>query len=602
MGSGRGKLLISPYSKTIKCAGRRGRWRCAPPPAAARIATTGRINRSFSIAAYSSCRLDKSRALQLIKPELDLADCRAAMMAMATAAVVLDPAGRVAFANPPAGRMFGRTADTASSLEEMFALAGVEGRLMLPADGRMVAGRVRLSDSRVIQIEARRLPQGGWVLTLDDVSAFVRDAELARHDPLTGLANRAAMQTRLAQLVRGGEPGALFWLDLDRFKAINDTLGHPNGDALLRKVAERLASLAGETDIVARLGGDEFAMLKPGIARPEEAEAVAARIVDLIGRTYVLEGHMMNVSGSVGVVLAPTDGADSDMLLKNADLALYRAKAEGRNRFRFFEPAMDARMQERRALELELRRALAFKEFQLVYQPQIDLVSHRVVGFEALLRWDNPRQGLISPGVFIPIAEETGLIVAIGEWVLRTACKEAAGWPPEVSIAVNLSPLQLRNSRLADTVTAVLAATGLDPARLELEITEGALLEDTVEVVRLLNRFRAMGVRVSMDDFGTGYSSLSYLQKFPFDKIKIDQSFTRGVTDNPQSGAIVRAVAAIGASFGMKTTAEGVETQEQLDAIRLHGCNEVQGYHTGRPMGAAAAAALIAGAPLLTSS
>ncbi len=534
--------------------------------------------------------------MHLIKPELDLADCRAAMMAMATAAMVLDPAGRVAFTNPPAGRMFGRAADGAASLEALFAAAGVEGRLALPADARIAAGRVRLNDSRVIQIEARRLPPGGWVLTLDDVSAFVRDAELAQHDPLTGLANRAAMQTRLAQLVRGGESGALFWLDLDRFKAINDTLGHPNGDALLRKVAERLTSLAGETDIVARLGGDEFAMLKPGIAQPEEAEAVAARIVDLVGRTYVLEGHMMNVSGSVGVVLAPADGLDSDTLLKNADLALYRAKAEGRNRFRFFEPAMDARMQERRALELELRRALAFKEFQLVYQPQIELVSQRVVGFEALLRWENPRQGPVSPGVFIPIAEETGLIVAIGEWVLRTACKEAATWPPEVSIAVNLSPLQLRNSRLADTVTAVLAATGLDPTRLELEITEGALLEDTVEVVALLNRFRAMGVRVSMDDFGTGYSSLSYLQKFPFDKIKIDQSFTRGVTDNPQSGAIVRAVAAIGASFGMKTTAEGVETQEQLDAIRLHGCNEVQGYHTGRPMAAAAAAALIAAA------
>jgi predicted signal transduction protein with EAL and GGDEF domain len=334
-------------------------------------------------------------------------------------------------------------------------------------------------------------------------------------------------------------------------------------------------------------------MLRPGCASADEAEAIAARIVDLSGRTYVLEGHMLNIGASVGVALAPADGSDADTLLKHADLALYGAKSAGRGRFSFFEPSMDARMQERRALEIDLRRALALKEFELVYQPQIGLSSDTIVGFEALIRWNNPRRGVVSPADFIPIAEETGLIVQIGEWVLRTACREAAGWSRPVSIAVNLSPLQFRSAQLLETVTSAIAHAGLDPQRLELEITEGVLMDDTDRVVTMLHSLRSLGVRVSMDDFGTGYSSLSYLQKFPFDKIKIDQSFVRGMKDNPECGAIVRAVASIGASLGMKTTAEGVETQEQLDAIRAEGCCEVQGYWTGRPMPASDAGALL---------
>jgi EAL domain-containing protein (putative c-di-GMP-specific phosphodiesterase class I) len=285
------------------------------------------------------------------------------------------------------------------------------------------------------------------------------------------------------------------------------------------------------------------------------------------------------------------------VLLRNADLALYRAKADGRGRFRFFEPSMDARMQARRALELDLRRALALKQFHLAYQPQICLSTGAVVGCEALLRWSSPTRGAVSPAEFIPIAEETGLIVAIGEWVLRTATHDAARWAQPVSVAVNLSPLQFRSQTLVDTVLSALANAGLPATRLEIEITEGALMEETQAVVTILRSLRDLGVRVSMDDFGTGYSSLAYLQKFPFDKIKIDQSFVRAMGDNAEAGAIVRAVAALGASLGMKTTAEGVETPEQLAAIRAEGCTEVQGYLTGRPMADADIAALLAQAP-----
>ena len=309
---------------------------------------------------------------------------------------------------------------------------------------------------------------------------------------------------------------------------------------------------------------------------------------------------MLNVGVSVGIALAPADGRDADALLKHADLALYRAKAEGRGTYRFFEPAMNAQMQARRSLEIDLRRALALKQFDLAFQPQIQLETGQVTGFEALLRWNHPERGPVSPALFIPLAEEIGLIVGIGEWALRAACREAASWAQPAAIAVNLSPVQFRGGKLVETVMNVLAQTGLDPARLELEITEGALLENTEGVLGVLNGLRALGVKISMDDFGTGYSSLSYLQKFPFDKIKIDQSFVRGMEGNAECGAIVRAIARLGASLGMRTTAEGVETASQLDAIRAEGCTEVQGYLTGRPMPASQAAALLS-APSATA-
>lgn len=510
---------------------------------------------------------------------------------MATAALLVDENGRVTFANRRAIALLGQVAATGLSLHDLLAQAGIKGQLP-PTTRDGAPAMVHMSDGSTAAVQVTRLSIGGSIITFEDVSAYLRDAELARTDALTGLANRVTLGSRLSELLEAGGEVTVVCLDLDRFKAVNDTLGHPMGDALLRKVAERLQSIASERDLVARLGGDEFGIVLPDAA-PEEAERVAARIVDLVGRAYLINGHQLNIGVSVGVARAPADGQTVDVLLKNADLALYRAKTEGRGTFRFFEASMDALMQERRSLEIDLRRAMALKELRLVYQPQMRLDSNEITGFEALLRWDNARRGLISPTEFIPLAEETGLIGAIGEWVLRTACMEAASWCKPVSIAVNVSAYQFRRSGLAEAVTSALAYSGLDPGRLELEITEGALLEDTGRVVETLMRLRALGVRVSMDDFGTGYSSLSYLQKFPFDKIKIDQSFVRGMMENPECGAIVRAVAGLGASLGIRTTAEGVETAEQLDAIRAEGCTEVQGYFTGRPLSAEAATALL---------
>ena len=439
----------------------------------------------------------------------------------------------------------------------------------------------------------RRPYADGWLLEVHDAVLF----GAAPGDALTGLAGREELRRRIAAQLggaqRGGAGFAVLCVDLDRFKAVNDTLGHPIGDALLRRVAERLVKAARRDDLVARLGGDEFAIVQVGAGQPEAAEALAGRLVDLVGRAYVVDGHMLNIGCSVGVALAPEDGDDPDTLLKNADLALYRAKADGRGVFRFFKPDMDAKMQARRSLELDLRRALALKEFDLAYQPQVSAHDGRVTGFEALLRWRHPERGQISPADFIPLAEEIGLINPIGEWVLRSACAEAARWPSDVSLAVNLSPVQFRGAKLASVVTNALAQSGLPAERLELEITEGALLDNTDTVLNMLNTLRSLGVRISMDDFGTGYSSLSYLQKFPFPKIKIDQSFVRSMDESPDCSAIVRAVIALGRSLGMKTTAEGVETEAQRDRIRAEGCTEIQGYLTGRPMTAEAAAALV---------
>ncbi len=433
----------------------------------------------------------------------------------------------------------------------------------------------------------------GWLVELHDVARAGGPSE----DALTGLAGRDELRRRIAAQLgsaqRGADGFAVLCIDLDRFKAVNDTLGHPVGDALLRKVADRLMKAARKEDLVARLGGDEFAIVQVGAGQPEEAEALAARLVDLVGRTYVVDGHMLNIGASVGVAVAPANGDDADVLLKNADLALYRAKADGRGMFRFFEPSMDAKMQARRSLELDLRRALALKEFDLAYQPQVSAHGGVVTGFEALLRWDHPERGRVSPADFIPLAEEIGLIGPIGEWVLRTACAEAARWPDSISLAVNLSPVQFRGAKLVTTVTSALAQSGLPANRLELEITEGALLDNTDAVLSVLNALRELGVSISMDDFGTGYSSLSYLQKFPFTKIKIDQSFVRQMEESADCSAIVRAVIALGRSLGMKTTAEGVETEGQRDRIRAEGCTEIQGYLTGRPMCAADAAALV---------
>ncbi|WP_244498263.1 putative bifunctional diguanylate cyclase/phosphodiesterase [Aureimonas ureilytica] len=404
-------------------------------------------------------------------------------------------------------------------------------------------------------------------------------------DDLTGLAKRNMFMSHVTRALTKsvGSSVAVHCLDLDRFKMINDTLGHAIGDLLLKKVADRLSSVCRKGDVVGRLGGDEFVVLQIGVHEPADAEKLASRMVDLIGRTYVISGHTINIGVSVGVALRSNIAQARDML-RNADLALYEAKRAGRGRYRLFETGMDDLLHKRREMEIDLRRALALKQFELNYQPFLDLASNTCIGFEALLRWKHPVKGYIPPLDFISLAEENGLIVKIGEWVLRTACLEAASWPGEMIVAVNVSPLQFKSDTLLETIASALEKARLPAHRLEIEITEGALLDDTDNVLKTLIALRDIGVKISMDDFGTGYSSLSYLQKFPFNKIKIDRSFVANA--NPDSEAILRAVAGLGASLGMAITAEGVETAEQLTRIRDERCTHVQGYLTGRPMAA----------------
>jgi len=422
-------------------------------------------------------------------------------------------------------------------------------------------------------------------------------ARLAHYDPLTDLPNRVLFQKHLvealARRARKGDQLAVHFIDLDRFKTVNDTLGHPLGDALLREAAERLRACVREGDTVARLGGDEFAVVQTGLSDMGGATRLAGRIVEAMAAPFDLQGHQVVIGASVGVAAAPSDGEDADELLKKADMALYRAKGDGRGAFHFFERAMDEQLQARRALELDLRRALTAGEFELFYQPLYNLGDERVTGCEALLRWRHPDRGMVSPADFIPLAEEIGLIVPLGEWVLRAACAEAAKWPDYVRLAVNLSPAQFRDRGLVRTVVSALATSGLPAQRLELEITESVLLQDSAANMTMLHDLKALGVRISMDDFGTGYSSLSYLRSFPFDKIKIDQTFVRDILDDSDAMAIIKAVLDLGASMGIVTTAEGVETLEQLNALRGQGCAEIQGYFISRPAPASEIARLL---------
>ena len=453
--------------------------------------------------------------------------------------------------------------------------------------------------SRFFALQVARLGDGHWMASFEEVTArHTAEAsaiELAMHDPLTGLPNRELFHRRvvaaLSEATQDNEPAqdgagpAVLLVDLDRFKAVNDTLGHPIGDALLRLVAKRLRSVLRTCDVVARLGGDEFALLVPPLPEPVNLAQLAKRIVDVLGRPYLIDGHLLNIGASIGVAQAPRDGREHSRLLRNADLALYHAKESGRSTWSFFEPQMDARALARRSLEIDLRKALALREFELHYQPQVDLETDSIVGFEALLRWRHPGRGLVSPADFIPLAEEIGLIVPLGEWVLREACREATRWPPGMSVAVNVSPHQFADTtRLVNVVAQSLAASGLPGSRLEIEITESVLLRNEQTVLAALHRLRAMDVRVAMDDFGTGYSSLSQLHSFPFDKIKIDRAFVKDRGDAAGQNAIVRAITALGVSLGMSTIAEGVETSDQLARIRAEGCTSVQGYLFSKPV------------------
>ncbi len=425
-----------------------------------------------------------------------------------------------------------------------------------------------------------------------------RIAHLAHHDALTGLPNRVLLLDRLAEAlaVRQRHAGfvAVLCIDLDRFKDVNDSLGHAAGDLLLREVAERLRGCVRGDDLVSRHGGDEFTIVQPRLDSPDEARQLADRIVTELARPFRCDEHEIATGASVGIALAPQDGLSPDHLLRHADMALYRAKADGRSTARFFEAEMDARLQERRGLERDLRAAFAAGALDLHYQPLLKAGDERIAGFEALLRWQHPDRGFVSPAEFIPIAEEIGLIGPITEWVLDRACAEANGWPADIRIAVNLSPAHFRKQNPALAVAKALMKSGLAPNRLEVEITESVLLTDSAANLAILHQIRDLGVRIAMDDFGTGYSSLSYLRSFPFDKIKIDRSFVRELGDSPQCAAIVRAVTSLGASLGITTTAEGVETPEQLERLRAEGCHELQGFLFSRPVPAAQARTLIA--------
>jgi len=444
---------------------------------------------------------------------------------------------------------------------------------------------VTTADGRAIHIVNQPMVDGGWVVTHEDVTQQKefeeRIAHMAHHDPLTDLPNRTRFSAQLEAALRWlnrDEQLAVLFLDLDNFKNINDTLGHQVGDALLKTVADRLRGCVRETDEIARLGGDEFVIVQTRVGEPADVAQFARRVREAIMQPYDLEDHHVIVDTSIGISLAPGDGSTCSELIKNADLALYGAKASGRGTFRFFEQAMDARMMARHALELDLRRALVNGEFEIHYQPLVNLEQDRISACEALLRWNHPTRGLVGPDSFIPVAEESGLITRIGDWVIRTACEEAATWPDDITLAINISPVQFRNENLIQVVTHALATSGLAPERLELEITEAILLEHTDATLDTLNKLRSFGIRIAMDDFGTGYSSLSYLQKFPFDKIKIDSSFVSALSDDPESSAVIRAVTGLASSFRMVTTAEGVETEDQLAQVRALGCTEMQGH------------------------
>jgi diguanylate cyclase (GGDEF)-like protein/PAS domain S-box-containing protein len=439
---------------------------------------------------------------------------------------------------------------------------------------------------RVIRVVEEPMQGSGWVATVEDITewrkAQAQLSHMAHHDSLTGLPNRAKFREELDHALRHARSNdhiSVLCLDLDRFKDVNDSLGHAVGDELLKEVAKRLSACLRERDTVCRLGGDEFAIVQFGDeVQASEVSSLAQRLIETVEAPYDIQGHQLTIGLSVGISLAPADGEGPDQMMKSADLALYRAKSDGRGTYRFFEAGMDARAQARRLLEIDLRAALKRGEFEIYYQPIHDVRSDRIICFEALVRWFHPLRGMIPPLDFIPLAEETGLIVPIGDWVLRRACVDAAGWSQAVRVAVNLSPVQFKSRHLLTSVVSALTDSGLPAGRLELEITESVLLQETEATLATLHKLRELGVKISMDDFGTGYSSLSYLRSFPFDKIKIDRSFVSELATREDSAAIVRAVTGLGKSLGILTTAEGVETSDQLAVLRSEGCNEVQGY------------------------
>jgi len=476
--------------------------------------------------------------------------------------------------------------------------------LAAAGEGTMSSRTMNLRDGRIIHIVSQPIEGGGWVTTHEDVteakSAEERIVHLAHHDALTGLPNRKLFYVQLEQAlkrVRRGERLAVFYLDLDHLKRINDTLGHSAGDKLIKAVADRLCGCVRGVDLVARLGGDEFAIIQASLKQNADAAVLATRIREAVHEPFDLDGNRVVVDISIGISVAPDDASEFDELLKTADIALYEAKNLGRGTFCFYEAEMNARIQARAELERDMQGALANGEFELFYQPIASLDGNKIASFEALLRWHHPKRGLVSPAEFIPIAEETGLIIPLGEWVLRTACTEAANWPDDVRVAVNVSSVQLTSKNLVDIVIGAVAAADIRPDRLEIEITESVLMQNTFANLATLKRLHELGVRFAMDDFGTGYSSLGYLLSFPFHRIKIDRSFILGLVDKEEARAIVRATVDLARSLGMRVTAEGVEMAQQLQQVRILGCTEIQGYLLHAPRPAAEILQLLASPP-----
>ncbi len=473
-------------------------------------------------------------------------------------------------------------------------------RLRIMRKGKFVTEVIKMANGTIISFRQQPLRGGGMVTTHEDITEQLateaRIRHMATHDPLTDLPNRALFRDTVDAACRRKSAArgfALLLVNLDHFKTVNDSDGHATGDKVLRRVGKRLKEIMGEAGCVARLGGDEFAILASETGDPEGAADIAGRIVASLGEPIGIGRRKIVIGASIGIAMAPGDGLSADALMNNADLALLKAKQEGRGTYHFFESGMDAKLQRRRAIEMGLRGAIAGNQLSVHFQPVVVSGTGAVVCAEALLRWEHPELGPVSPAEFIPVAEDSGLITAMGAWVLRSACRGAAQWPEDVRVAVNLSPLQFARGGLLETVSGVLAETGLAAGRLELEITESLLLEDSAANLEILHGLRNIGVRIAMDDFGTGYSSLSYLRAFPFDKIKIDRSFMIDIAAKPENRAILRAMIGLGGSLGMETVVEGVETAEQLAIARAEGCGLIQGYYFSPPVDADGFAALL---------
>lgn len=493
-------------------------------------------------------------------------------MSMNRAVAIFGPDGQLLLPNLTFDKLFGGTALLDCINRDAGANNGKGDR------------QITLADGRAFWVESIPM-DGGWLVSAYNMTE--RSAK-ARIDTLTKFGNRLMFREQLTALLADPdgavERAAVLMIDLARFKAINESLGRTIGDGLLVLVADRIRSALGRGDTAARLEGDRFAVIQADQAQPQSAAALADRLLELIGRPYLVEGQLIDIAASAGIALFATGAADGLQQMRNAEIALVRSKSDGNGIYRFFEAAMDARMHERRNLEIDLRRALALGEFALVYQPQFNLRLNKITGFEALLRWQSPTRGTVSPLEFIPVAEDIGIINSIGEWVLRTACLEATSWSGAHNLSVNVSAVQFKSPSLVQTIASALRDSGLDPRRLELEITESVMLDAGGPALAMLNDLRDIGVRVALDDFGIGYSSLGYLRSFPFDRIKIDQSFVRGASNDAVGRAVVRAIATLGHSLGMATVAEGVETDDHLARITSDGCTDVQGYLISRPM------------------